>query len=419
MRGDVTTSTIRVGTIAPDQFLEYVRVVERAFGRDATPDDEERERVVFEIDRSIAAYDGDDMVGTGAIYSLEMSLPGAGDPVPQPVAGVTSVGVLPTHRRRGVLTAMMRSQLHGLHESQREPVAALYASEAPIYGRFGYGMTGLCATFTFNPREVRLNNTIPLGSGILRLVPPDEARPDLEAVYDVVRRKRVGHFRRTKNWWDRQLIDNDTNKAGFSSLTCVVSEDAGVVDGYVLYRTKPAWADGLPGGQLRVVELFATNPGSYAGLWRYILGVDLMSSVTLPHRPLDDPLLLMLADVQRAHPRVGEQLWVRVVDVDRALASRGYQRDIDVVLDVRDEMCPWNAGRWRLVVDSGAATCARTDAPAALSLDVTSLGAAYLGGVSLVTLAGAGLVDEHSSGSLRSASAAFLGETQPHCPQIF
>jgi predicted acetyltransferase len=412
-----------VRPIIASEYDAFHATTMRAFGSEVRPDDLELWRAAIELDRTSAVFDGDVVAGAAGIFTFEMTVPGGVRPLVAPVAGVTHVGVLPSHRRRGILGALMRDQLVGLHERTNgagEPVAALYASEPSIYARFGYGMCGLVTSATVDTGTANFIDGAATSGLRLRICPADEARSAIEAVYDVVRRRVPGHFGRSDVFWRRRLNDAEHMRGGASGLTCVLAERADGAEGYALYRTKSRWdADGRPDGAVDVLELEATSPAVAVDLWRFVLDLDLVRSATSGLRPPSDPIFLLLRDVRAARMRVRDGMWVRVVDVDRGLAARGYATEVDVVLDVVDAVCPWNAGRWRLATGSDGATCDRTDAAADLTVDVRALGAAYLGGTSLSALAGAGLVHEQRDGALAAATAAFRGQDDPWCPEIF
>ena len=410
--------------IAADEYAYFRRVHDHAFNRGpASPAFWSRALRLFEPDRSLAAFDatlpaGETLVGTTGAYSLRMTVPGAA----LPVAGVTAVSVLPSHRRRGVLRSLMRRQLTDLAARGEEPVAVLWASETPIYARYGYGRASTNAYFRFERGDGAMAATAPADPALtLRLAEPQAATAELAKVYDTVLATQPGFFARTEDWWARVLQDDPDERHGFSPLRCLLAADGSGVRGYALYATVPRWdeATGLPDGSLAVREVMAADPAAGAALWHSLLTWDLVTSVTADLRSADDPVLYQLLDQRRARVRVSDGVWVRIVDLPGALGRRAYSGPVDVVLEVTDELLAGNAGRWRLRAEGADVSCARTDRPADLALDVRELGAAYLGGTRLGTLAAAGLVTELRPGTVNRLSAAMTWDPAPWCPQIF
>ena len=394
----------------------FYRVLSEAFLED--PNDEDRESLgsVFEPERSLGVFDDGHIVGTAGIYTRDMTVPGG----PRPIAAVTVVSVQPTHRRRGLLTTMMRRQLTGLHEEQGEPVAALWASEGGIYGRFGYGVAARQLAWTGRKERLRVRPGVPMGAGRVVLAPPEKARAHEEAVYEALRPTSVGFLDRRGAWADRLAADPERGRHGASGRRhALYTEQDGSVTGFATYRTRQAGEPGRNDSSVEVGSVHATSPAAYAALWAYLAGIDLTPRLSLNRAPLDDPLQHIIADVRALDMSMYDSLWVRLADVDRALVSRTYSTPVDVVLDVRDEFCPWNAGRWRLSADGSGAVCERTTDPADLALSSTELGAAYLGGPRLVGLAAAGLVTELRPGAVTAASRAFAGDRLPWCPEVF
>ncbi|MFF9123272.1 GNAT family N-acetyltransferase [Streptomyces sp. NPDC014889] len=388
----------------------------RAFGGVPEPD-EEREvwNALTELDRSLGVWDGDTCVGTAGAFSFRITVPG-GDLLP--AAGVTMVSVAATHRRRGVLTSMMRRQLDDVR-SWGEPLAVLTASEPPIYGRFGYG----AATFQL-AAEIdtdRAGLTVPACTDDVRLrfAAPADVLDDCEAVYARLVPGRPGMLARQPGWERVALLDPESAREGASPLQCVVAERAGEVTGYARYRVKPGWGAGGPEGTVQLSDLAALDPASDAALWRFLFGIDLTSTLVVRGQPVDDAWQYLVSDIRRCRPRLKDSLYVRLVDVGAALAARTYQTPVDVVLEVADDFCPWNAGRWRLTGDAKGASCERTTDAAELSLSVRELGAAYLGGVPLAGLAAAGRVRELRPGALATASVAFGSAVAPWLPHGF
>ncbi len=415
--------------ISPDELDGFHTVEMHAFhGSPLSEDDRERILSRFEFDRSLAAFDGATPVGIAAAYSFQLSAPGRQT---LPAAGITWVSVLPSHRRRGVLTSIMRRQLADVRE-HGEPVAVLWASEATIYSRYGYGRAMWHADLTLRRGEGALAKTAPVDRGIrLRIVDPVAALPELAKVYDAVLPTRPGFIARNGAWWQRVIYDPADDRQGASPLHCVIAEDDSGPRGYALYSGLNSWDPGtsLPDGVLTVREMMFADPAASTSLWADLLSRDLTTEFRLAQRPVDDPLLHQLADPRRARPRLKDALWVRIIDVPRALARRRYSCPVDVVIEVRDEIVPSNAGRWRLTT-TGAdqtgcgleASCvpAAAAAPEAdVTLDVTELGAAYLGGIRLAALAAAGLVTERRPGAVRQLSTALSWDLAPWCPVNF
>jgi predicted acetyltransferase len=404
-----------VRPIRDEDWAAFLEVDSVAFGTTSPDEHVTLEREMFEPGRSIAAFDGPNPVGIATAYSFDLSVPGA----MLPAAGISWVGVLPTHRRRGVLRALMTHQLHDIHERGREPLAILWASEPPIYGRFGYGLASRAYALSVVRSPDALRADAPTDPTLrLRLVPADDWKITAD-VYAQVAQLRPGLPARDERWWGKAVGDLPSMREGRSALRCVVVEDDTGVRGYARYSTKQDWTPGRPNGKVRVREVTAVDTAASAQLFRFLFDQDLMGKVEVWNLPVDDPLLLWLANIRSATPRLFDGLYVRLVDVPAALRSRTYARPVDVVLEVTDPVCPWNDRRWQLIVDGDQVTCEATGARADLSTSVTELGAAYLGGIALRDLGVAGRVTEHTPGALATASAAFQTSPAPWCPFIF
>jgi len=377
----------------------------------------------LEFGRTLAAFDGDTIVGGTGAFSFQMRVPGA----MAAVAGVSLVAVLPSHRRQGILSALMRRQLADVSE-RGEVVAVLFASESGIYGRYGYGRASWHAAYRLQRGEGTLAPGAPADPGLrLRIAEPLSARAELAKVYDLALAERPGLYARTEPWWDRLLTDLHSEDGSSQQIRCVLAEDDSGPRAYAVFTSTECWDEdaGLPRGVLEVSEALATDPAGTAALWDNLLSRDLVSEFHARMRPVDDPLLYLLADPRRVRSVVSDGLWVRLVDVGRALAQRHYASPVDVVIEVADELCPQNAGRWRLAAEAGVApagfraTCERTTAPADVVLPVWAVGAAYLGGTGLKAMANAGLITEATPGSLAALSTAMSWEPAPWCPMTF
>lgn len=402
--GQAQSMTYPIRTIAAHEFETWARMVTTTYGQDWFDGALRNAQTSIEPERTLAAFDGDELVAGVSIYGRTMTTPGA----LTPVAGITLVAVLPTHRRRGILTAMMRNQLTGLHESGSEPIAALNAAEATIYGRFGYGIASHLAEIQGDKRFMALRPDTDFGAGTIRLLGREQARPLLEKVYDTARQSTVGWVDRTEKFWDARLADGERRSDGATALRFAFHiERGGAVTGYTLYRSRPR--------TVQIVEVAATSRQAYAALWRYLIHLDSHAHLTY-EGAVDEPLSHLMLDPRAAHVSVVDNLWVRLVDVDRALAARRYATPLDMVLEVQDAFCPWNAGRYRLRADGDTVTCERTQARPDLRLSAAELGAAYLGGTTLSSLAAAGRIDELRPGAVTAASLAFRGEREPFHP---
>jgi predicted acetyltransferase len=420
----------QIRPITADEYGGFLRVQEHAFaGRPASPARRARAIRQFEPDRSLAAFDAalpadEALVGTTGVFSLRMTVPGTA----LPVAGVTAVSVLPSHRRRGVLRALMHRQLADIAARGEEPIAALWASETPIYARYGYGRASSHAYFRFERGDGAMAATTPVDPALtLRLAEPTAVTAELAKVFDTVLPTQPGFFARDAgDWWGRVLSDEPEERNGASPLRCLLAQDGSGVRGYALYTTTSGWDEptGLPNGSLVAREVIAADPAAAAALWHSLLTRDLITTVTAELRSAEDPLLYQLFDQRRARVQVNDGVWVRIIDLRGALTGRAYSGPVDVVLEVTDELLAANAGRWRLRVGPPGegnpdVSCERTDESADIALDIRELGAAYLGGTRLGTLGAAGLVRELRPGALVRLSSAMTWDPAPWCPQIF
>ncbi|MGV9881906.1 GNAT family N-acetyltransferase [Streptomyces sp. NPDC003006] len=400
----------------------------------------------------IGAYDGDELVGFLAAFPFTVSVPGGEVPCPS----LTFVSVAPTHRRRGVLSGMI-AELFGRGAADGAPIAALWASEDAIYGRFGFGPATHGNTVEVDSRRPLALRITP-DDRPLRLVDPADAPDVLGPYYARTRTERAGRLVRTEAWWREEwMVKEDEEDDELSPPRIVTLEAPGdpagspgsttpssptspirPIAGYAIYRTKTR--DDAP-GLVRLDDLEADTPAAAAALWRYLASIDLTGVVRAWGRPLDDPLLLFAAD--RDQVRITGQfpaLWVRLIDVRAALTARSWAAPVDVVLDVRDDRLPANAGRHRLTASPEGCTYERCEeyegyegyegyedryegterpVPADLTLDVRDLAAAYLGGTTIAALVGAGLAQEHTPGTASALDAALRTARLPHTVDEF
>jgi predicted acetyltransferase len=409
---DSSDIRIRVGTA--DDWDAISDLLGYAFHETIDQETRDREASVFEPERSLVADDGGAVVGHAAAYTRELTVPGG----PVPAAFVTLVGVAPTHRRQGLLGRMMRRQLAEVAEAGREPLAVLWASEGAIYPRYGYGLATQRLSLDVALREIRPPQAPMAPEARLRLIEPADATADLAKVYEQLRADRPGYASRDDRWWRAILADPASERNGATALHGVVHDTPHGPTGYALWRTKSRWDIG-PQAEVRVREVMAGDPATYAALWRFLLSIDLTRTAAFSFATLDEPLMHMVDEPRHLGARLLDGLWVRVVDVPAALARRRYAVDVDVVLDVTDALLPQNTGRWRLTGGPGGASCTATEGPADLACTALELGSAYLGGPSLAALAAAGRVRELTPGALAGASAAFGWHRLPAAIEVF
>jgi predicted acetyltransferase len=400
---------IEIRQPAPDELRAAMEAAEAAFGDSLDDEDWERESKALPAERTLAAYDDGRPVGLAGAYEFTLSIPGG----ELPCAGVTWVGVLPSHRRRGILRDFMRRQLEDARE-WGEPIAALWASESVIYGRFGYGVA--VPSVAMKAEKARFALRDDAGpEGTVRLVDGEAALELFPPVYERVRAERAGFLSRDERWWkEHKLADPESWRRGSSKKFYVAVELDGSVEGYAVYRLKNEWEDGMPKGEVRVIEALASSARAERELWRFLFGIDLMTHVRAYYLDPASALFVNVRDPRGLGLRLTDGLWLRLVDIDAALQARTYGDAEPVVLEVTDEFCPWNAGRYRIGADAG-----RTKAKADLALDAADLASAYLGGIDVHQLVHAGRAQELRDGAAERASRLFRTTLPPYTPEEF
>ena len=394
-----------------EEFVDAVGAISHYFGSERDLERAERFAKVLPLERMHGAFDGDRIVGGAGAFPFQLTVPGG----PVACGGVTVVGVLPTHRRRGVLTAMMRAQLEDIRD-RGEPIAALWASEEVIYRRFGYGLASHVGEIELASGYSGLRQ--PPEPGVsARLITLEEAKTLVPPVYDRIRAVTPGMFDRTKEWWElRNLADPPERRQGGGVKNALLVELEGEPVGYALYRFHMKFEHGSAAGHVEVIEALADGPVATRELWRVLLDMDWKATLQAGLLPIDHPLQHQLSYPRRMRMRIGDGLWVRLVDVGAALSARTYGGDGPVVLEVEDSFLPENAGRWRIA--GGKAE--RTEDDPDLALDVGELGSTYLGGFTFAELVRAGVVRESRAGGAARADAVFLtAAPKPWCPEIF
>jgi predicted acetyltransferase len=412
----VTNDQLVLRTATDDDYTELEAHIHGAFLDDVDDDTADLNRLVFEPDRTQLMTDDGSIVGSGLVLTRDLSVPGA----VVPAAHVTGVGVAATHRRRGILTALMNAMLTEAHGRGTEPFAVLWASEGAIYGRYGYGLASSRVSYEVSARDTAVVGSLPDGARLRRAVTRD-VLDVIVPVYDRVRAARPGLSSRPGKWWEYLTADPKGWRRGMTAERSVLFEDDGVVRGYARYRAKGGWGATGPDGEIRITELLAETPEAHAALWRFLTTIDLVRTIKYNHGPVDDPLPHLVTNPDGLIGAAESALWVRILDVAGALAARRYAAPVDVVLEVTDDAFAGNAGRWRLAAagPDEPAEVTRTDAEADLALDVRALGSLYLGGVSAATLAAGGLITERTSGAAARATTAFGWHRAPVTVEVF
>lgn len=396
-----------IAPLRPDETTDFARTAMRVFGR--TLDDATIAHLIetelADPSLSLAARDGGRIVGTTTVLEFQMTLPGA---VVVDCAGVTTVTVLPTHRRRGVLTSLMRRQLDDLHVDGWT-WAALYASESSIYGRYGYGRatSGLAARIDRPWTTMRA----PVPPADVELLAPEEALERVPSIYEAVAREVPGMMALPEVMW-RDLLtwDPPAQRRGASERFIAAIGD----HAYATYRISDDWSDSGPDATLRVEQAMATDVDAHRQLWAFLFGIDLVQHVRIRRLPVDTPLPWWLAEDRRLRRTLADPLYVRLIDVGGALSQRATTGDAAVVLDVTDPFCPWNTRRWALEGDGTRLRCTASDASADLALDVRELASLSLGGHTPDELRRAGLIDEHTPGALQRLGALLASDRVPY-----
>lgn len=421
-----TTSGYRLFELTADRVAEYRAVDAMAFA-EAAPDPALDAEVPFAVplDRAVAVEtDAGEVVAVHGSYAFTLPTPGG----EVPCAGLTWVGVRPDHRRRGLLSTMIRAHLDR-SLGRGEPVSALFAAEPGIYGRYGYGSASDSVRLTL-PRGAALRGVPGSAELTVRFATLDAAAHEglVEDVYAAAGAGRPGWIRRGSDALRRIAVADPAawRSGGEPARLVTVHAPDGAARAFAILRRKQTWGDGGPEYPVQVRLAASVDAAAAHRLWSMLLDLDLTTIVASNMLPVDDPLLALLVDTRRPVPKVSDNLWVRLLDVPAALTGRRYAAPVDVVLGVRDALLPGNDGAWRLVTGEAGADGtyaarvepAGTDAPD-LELDVRELGAAYLGGRSLTALSAAGQVRAARPDALHRAATAFGWPVAPVCPWVF
>ncbi|TKV61244.1 GNAT family N-acetyltransferase [Nakamurella flava] len=363
---------------------------------------------------------GNVLVAASGIYSWGMTFPGDGGgpgtpAAVHPVAAVTWVAVRTGWRGRGLLRAMMRAQLDQLHDGG-EAVAILTASEPGLYGRYGYGsaIPRNRAEIAHSGHGTGFQPTVPTPAP-LRELTTREAAPLLPSLWDRLAPTMTGHLSRPPAAWAAflDIDDDDEDDRGGRAIRWAIHPD-----GFVGYRIRPEWEDSGPKHEVTVSQLVAASPAAFVALWRHLLDLPLTRTISWGSMAIDDPLPDLLVNPRLLRTNRADHVWLRLVDLPRAIGLRGYRAPARVTVDVRDTFCPWNSGRWLLDLETTGGSAVRTDGAADVVLDIADLGATFLGGTPLARLVAAGRVTGDPT-ALATLGLALSTPLAPSCPEGF
>jgi predicted acetyltransferase len=399
-----------------DDLEGFVKAMSGPFGFDLPESEDETGELlsqlakVWEPERALITFDKDRIVGTLGTFSFDMTVPGGS----LPVAGTTMVTVQVTHRRQGVLSAMMRAHLEEA-VAHGDAAAALWASDSAIYGRFGYGMAAWTTEIEIDRTHVAFHR-LAVEPARVELVDVDEVREPTAGIYDKLRREIPGMVAHSEGWWDRIFRDQPHHRRGATKARHGLVVEAGTPTGWVRYRLKDTEGHGHPAQDVIVSQMYATTPSAWSGLWTHVLSHDFGRTIRADLRPVDDPIHFLLRGIRRARTSVSDGLWFRILDVKKTLEGRSFGGEGRLGLDVRDPL-GIAAGRYSLEVDGSGATVDTTDATE-IEIDIEDLSALALGGRSALQLAMAGRI-RGSDDAVERLDRMFRGSRAPWSPVIF
>jgi predicted acetyltransferase len=371
----------------------------------------------MDLERCLAAFEDGRIVGTYRSFPTRLTVPGGAR---LPVDAVSAVSTRPTHRRQGVLTRLITRDLREAAE-RGEVASILIAAEWPIYGRYGYGPATWQAQWTLHSRATAFR--IPQ-VGTIEIKDALAARQLIPAIYDAYVAATPGAIDRPDQRWDADLgLVDSPGRPKWKGQVVIHRNAAGEPDGYARFHGEENWVDMRPEHKMFVDELHGATADAELDLWRHLAQMDLTATITAEVRREHEPVQWALANPRAAQVTArADFLWVRLLDIEKALGARAYEHDGDIVLEITDELAGEPgpaAGTYRLSIQGGTATCARTDADADLTIDVGMLSAAYLGGTRLVDAALASGATERRAGALRDADRLFRTSDEPWCSTWF
>lgn len=415
---EATPDDVTLSSPTTDTLKDFYTPLLEAFSEDWSPGEFEAERDLMEPERLVNAFDGERRIGSAGAFSMRLTVPGG---AAVPASGITAVGVSPDHRRRGVLRRMMRWLLDDAI-ARHEPLAMLWASEAAIYQRFGFGLGTLQGSFEADKGKLVFRDALPpRDDARIRMVDPEAALPIFPPLYEATLGREAGGIRRPELLWKNTLLaDAEWMRHGNGPKFRAVLEVGGEPRGYVIYRMQGEWSPRGPLSTLHVVEVAALDPDAERRLWQWVASMDLVATVKMWRGPVPHPLQLWLQEPRRLGLTVSDGMWIRFVDVAAALGARTYAGEGSLVLELSDPLIEANAGRWQLIVDaSGVGSMTRTTAQADVALDVAALACTYLGAVRFGDLARAGRVHARHASAVETADRLFTTSRPPFANTMF
>jgi predicted acetyltransferase len=399
-----------------ERFLDFFRAALHGFQEEIPESAIEHERRFHEPDRFYGYRVGERWVSTFGAFTRKMVVPGGAW---VPTAAVSLVTVTAPYRRRGLLTRMMHRQFADSRK-RGEPLAALWASEAVIYGRYGYGSAAPRLRMTGSTRSMTFRPEVDLGGGSVDEVSREQFLALAPAVHDAVAAGRPGTLDRSALWWEFAVRDPEHSRGGATAVRHLLHYDAsGAVTGFGTYRFKAGQDIHGPTGEVQIGRIEGIDPRAYARLWRYVLDLDLARTFVYRIAALDEPVQYLVADPRAIAAELTDALHVRVVDVQQALEARRYASAIDVAIEVVDPQVDRNSATFRLTGGPDGAQVRRSRRRADVTIGIRDLGAIYLGGTTIAALHAAGVVAEHRSGAVARASGALRWEPTPFSADVF
>ena len=416
----VNPMTIELQPVTDNNFVEWRKAVRHGFGQHVHPDDIARLRNDrTELDRLIAAVDtsSDRIVGTGGADSYSLTVPGGAT---VPMAGVAYMTTSVTHQRQGAFSRMM-AQIHETAIERGDIVSGLWASQSHLYSRFGYGLAVNSYDWEIDPSFGAFTHSPVVSSdesdGQVYFVDADEAAAMLPGIYDQMHKQTIGSVNRNEGRWRYELFDEERVRGGASGLFFAICEEAGEQTGYVAYRMRRVGDSDM--GTLEVTEQVSVTDTAHATLWRFLLNFDLVGKIVAVNRPSDDPLWWMLSDPRRLDRKSHDALWVRLLDIPKALEARTYNADGRLKIGIVSESQPASAGTYVLEIDDSKASVKKTTDKPDVIMNPADLAAIYLGGVTPGPLVEAGRIDAITTGSVAKLHGMFSTDSAPWCAHYF